>query len=211
MPLDKRDFPGTTFPEHMHWFTATKPYPAYGPRHTIKVEAGLHYLTGNQLPYFVVGAEIGRPDARDCDACGCLHEDVLKLWPELAPIVALHLSDSDGKPMHAEANSWYELAGHYGGADEKYHAGNSKRRYGGQYREPTPEECLVNFARYVRIPLEQARELAQQWARPDDWASSRQWFKQWIEAQLPRWAAEAEAGCQLLDKLTAEGFNPDML
>jgi hypothetical protein len=38
---------------------------------------------------------------------GMLHDDILRAFPSLADIVALHLSNLDGVPMHAEANGWY--------------------------------------------------------------------------------------------------------
>lgn len=192
------------FPEWQHQFIAYRPYVGkdYGGGRFIRVEAGLHYLQGNSLPYFSVTGEIGRGGGRDCDTCGCIHEEIQGAWPQLTPVIALHLSDSNGAPMHAVANGWYQLAAYYGGAGERYHAGNSKGHHGGQYREPTPDESLAAFAEHVRISTEQARELAQQWACPDDWASSRRWYAQWIEAQRPRWQAEADAACLLLDKLT---------
>jgi hypothetical protein len=52
------------------------------------------------------------------------HELVLKLWPDLAPLVALHLSDVDGAPHSAEANGWYWLAGACGGLGEEVHGAN---------------------------------------------------------------------------------------
>lgn len=179
------------------------PTARYGRNAQIKVKAGLHKLDGNARPYFSVTGEIFVPGRRDCEACGCMHEVILKYWPELAPVVALHLSDDRGTPMHAEANGWYWLAGYYGGADERYHGGNSKGHYGGQYREPTPSECLENFADHVRIPIEQAKECAIAWENYDDWKSSRRWFGQWLAKQADRWQREANAACVLLDELAA--------
>lgn len=45
------------------------------------------------------------------DAGGCLHDDVLRAAPGLAPLVAVHLADPDGIPMHAVANGWYFYSG----------------------------------------------------------------------------------------------------
>lgn len=196
------------YPEWQHRFQAKRPYPAYGPKAYIHVEAGLHYLRGNTLPYFSVTAEIwNRPGARDCVACGCIHGEVLKGWPNLAPVVALHLSDSDGAPMHAEANGWYQLSGYLpnpGG----YHAGNSKRNFADGYRNPTPDECLASFAEHVRLPFEVVKATVDGWlqAAPsfgDADYIRRHYYQPWLEAQRPRWKAEAEAACQLLDSLPA--------
>lgn len=196
-----------TWPAYQHRFTATQPCPTlgYGPQATITVHAELHYLKGNARPYFAVGAEIwARPKARDCDAGGCLHDEVLQYWPQLAPVVALHLSTDAGEPMYAEGNGWYWLAGYYGGAGERYHGGNSQGHYGGQYRCPTPEECLQIFADYVRVSGEDARALAEGWRADDDPPSMRRWFGQWVTQQADRWRAEADAAIALLDRLIAE-------
>lgn len=199
----------STYQEWQHKYQATKPYPDYGPRHLIRVTAGLHYVSGNSLPYFSVGADIYRPGGRDIEAGGCLHREVLSLWPDLAPIVALHLSDSNGVPMHAMANGWYQLAGYYGGADERYHGGNSERQHWNAdgsfngYRLSTPDECLESFADHVRLPLEEARALAIGWEYREDWASTKRWYVQWVETQRARWQTEADAARALLDTLIA--------
>lgn len=46
-------------------------------------------------------------NGREPDACGAIHGEILKAFPGLAPLVALHLSDPDGVPMHAAANAAY--------------------------------------------------------------------------------------------------------
>jgi len=206
----------TDYPEYQHRYRSTRGCPAlgYGPKAQIRVDACLHYIRGNHAPYFSVTADVYIPGRRDIEACGCLHDDILKFWPKLAPVIALHLSDDKGVPMHAEANGWYQLAGYYqtGG---RYHAGNSQGNYPrldgsvgpyGQtteYRCPTPDECLQHFADHVRIPLDAARELAPYWRCPDDWHASRRWFGTWLAAQAPRFQAEADAAVELLDALNA--------
>lgn len=42
---------------------------------------------------------------------GADHDLVLRAAPGLAPIVAVHLADPSGVPMHAEANGWYFYSG----------------------------------------------------------------------------------------------------
>lgn len=185
------------FPEWSHRYVCTRDYPSFGKGCQIRVEAGLHYLRGNSLPYFGVTAAIGTPrelHTGDYQAGGCCHEDILRVWPELAPVVALHLSDSEGQPMHAEADGWYWLAGYYGGAGETYRAGNGSSR-------KHAAACLQSWADHVRIPVETARALADGWRCEDDWTASRRWCAQWLEAQRGRFTAEAEAACQVLDEL----------
>lgn len=200
---------GNDMGEWTHRYVSVGGYPSYGAGYMIKVEAGLLHLQGNARPYFSVTAEIYKPKARDCDACGCLHDDILKFWPELAPVVALHLCDDNGRPTYAEANGWYQLTGYYGGYGEQYHAGNSQGNYpkaGGRwdYRLPTPDECLLRFADHVRIPLETARELAETWRCDDDPKATRRWFESWVDEQTNRWKTEAVAATLLLDQLIAE-------
>lgn len=184
--------------EWMHKYTARRACPTagYGKHAIISVEAGLHHLRGNARPYFSVTGEIASSLRwiHSPRACGCLHDEIEKYWPQLAPIIALHLSDDTGAPMHAEANGWYQLAGYFGGYGEGYHAGNSTPTR-------TPDECLAQFAEHVRISIEDARTFAESIRCDDDPASSRRWFKVWIAKQADRWQAEAAAGIVLLDSL----------
>lgn len=68
---------------------------------------------GDQAPYFSLTGELYRRKASytrraEPVACGCLHEEILAAFPNLAPIEALHCSDAiTGEPMHAVANGWY--------------------------------------------------------------------------------------------------------
>lgn len=78
----------------------------------IRAEYGTEKI-GDQQPYFSVTASIWnskaharrRPD--NPSGGGAAHDDVLRAFPALADIVALHLCDMDGAPMHAVANGWY--------------------------------------------------------------------------------------------------------
>ena len=42
-------------------------------------------------------------------ACGASSETILKYFPELSDVLAMHLSDSDGVPMHALENGFYYM------------------------------------------------------------------------------------------------------
>lgn len=50
-------------------------------------------------------------NGRHIDFGGADHDLILRVAPELAPLVTAHLSDPDGTPMHAEANGWYFYSG----------------------------------------------------------------------------------------------------
>lgn len=85
---------------------------------------------GNGYNSFAITAEIYEPHHRQAEAsitqngkqywlsaCGCCHDEVIKAFPELAPYIRWHLSDTDG-PMHYSANALY-WAGHCGYRDGK--------------------------------------------------------------------------------------------
>jgi len=62
--------------------------------------------------------------------------------------------------MHGIANGVYWLAGALpGNLGERFHGGNSKQHCGGEYREPTPDECLGILAKHLRISEAEARDL----------------------------------------------------
>jgi hypothetical protein len=55
---------------------------------------------------FAITAEVREPGRRDVSACGCLHDDIAAVFPELAPLIRWHLVGTDG-PMHYIANTLY--------------------------------------------------------------------------------------------------------
>lgn len=62
-------------------------------------------------PYPNASGRARKRAGRDIDFGGADHETILKVAPELAPLVTAHLADQDGTPMHAEANGWYFYSG----------------------------------------------------------------------------------------------------
>lgn len=75
----------------------------------IDVRAALAHLDGNDRPYFSVVADVRRTvgGGDRFIATGCLHDEILHVWPDLAPLVRVHLSDDRGVPIHAAANAAY--------------------------------------------------------------------------------------------------------
>jgi hypothetical protein len=141
---------------------------------TFKVIGGLNFLKGNAKPYFSITVEQHRKGfPEQCQSGGCQHDELLKYFPKFAPLVALHLSDIDGVPMHAEANGWYWLAGALpNNACQQYHGGNSQQHFpkpegaprrgswdNTDYRNPTPDESVAIFAKHVRCSIEDAQQL----------------------------------------------------
>jgi hypothetical protein len=90
-------------------------------RSFIVATVGLSKLDGNAQAYWTATVEIYEPRGthsgearwragRDSDAGGADHDAIRRAWPVLESIVAMHLSDADGVPMHALANGRYHLA-----------------------------------------------------------------------------------------------------
>lgn len=127
----------------------TKTFDENGKKFRITVHLGLRYIRGNSAPYFSITADIDRKDGNGKwveDSCGCLHDEIAKHFPgQFDDLIALHLSDINGVPMHAEANGWYWLEGAAGGMGSHYHGSN------GTPKSKSETECLEIFARHCRI------------------------------------------------------------
>lgn len=187
---------------------AAKTIPAgrdgYKVARTFRVQGGLHYIKSNGSPYFSLTYTSHRKGfPNQCWSGGAGHDKIEKHFPgRFTDLAALHLSDIDGAPMYGEANAWYDLAGYFGGMGEQYHVGNSERHFpitpptdkpwkDTEYRKPTREECLAIFARHVRLPIEEARALADR--LPPTPKEMRAALRQEIDAMRPRWKQEAQA------------------
>lgn len=170
-----------------------------GKRLLFTVHGGVHYIRGNSAPYFSITAA-----GYDCGSefGGCCHEIILKHFPKFADLVALHLSGIDGMPMHADSNGWYDLAGYFGGAGERYHVGNRERHFpieppadkpwqNTEYRKPTREECLQIWAEHMRIDLQTAKDAAEAIAAKWNWPDMKAAHAAFVEMQRPRWRQEA--------------------
>lgn len=74
------------------------------PLNYIEATAILHKI-GNQKPYFSLTGRVVEKGRESYS--GAIHDEILKAFPQLADIAALHLSDIDGKPMHSFENGKY--------------------------------------------------------------------------------------------------------
>jgi hypothetical protein len=69
----------------------------------------------NQAPYFSLTCTVWRRAKNGRwmdDGGGCMHEEIVRLFPELKPLVKRHLVACDGTPMHYLANAKYWAWGH---------------------------------------------------------------------------------------------------
>ena len=153
----------------------------------IRAVGGLHYIKGNTLPYFTLTCallEMGRDVGG-----GAAHELILSVFPELAPLAAMHLATIDGVPMYADANGWYWLSGSVDhGFSQQFHGGNGSP-------QRSQEECLAIFAKLMRVSTAEAGGVlnkAKDLAIDENVKSARAWFTAWVESQKPRWKTEAD-------------------
>lgn len=139
-------------------------------------------------------------NGREADAGGCIHAELSKAFPKLAPIIALHLSAEDGTPMHAEANAryWHEQSSGMIEIGETY--GREKDR--GETREQYCRRLACETLRVESLPpkLDRAAKSARVLALRDGANSLtaknarkayRDAFAMFVDAQRARWKAEA--------------------
>lgn len=94
----------------------------------MRASYGMTYIKGNAWPHFSITGEIYQPYTGGSmygsivvnnkrygeDSFGCLHDDIAKYFPNLAPLIKFHLWDQSGIPMHYFANGLYWLQKAYG-------------------------------------------------------------------------------------------------
>lgn len=84
--------------------TFDRPIEGYGTGATLTVELRFDDNGGNCHEGFFITGEVRSPVR--LEACGCLHEDIAKVFPELAPLIKWHHTSTDG-PMGYVANTCY--------------------------------------------------------------------------------------------------------
>jgi hypothetical protein len=147
---------------------------------------------------------------RDCFACGCLHDEALAAFPELAPIVAVHLSDVDGVPMHAEANGRYHVE--QGNADATARLfrcdvaalpvlpvsieGDDSASIAADAQRAVELAGVEGAPGAAAVFKNELKHLRHKAATREEW---RDEFARFTDAQLPRWKAEADAARAFLD------------
>lgn len=153
-------------------------------------------------PYFSVTV-----DGRDFG--GCCHDIVLKMRPDLQPLVNLHLSDLDGAPMHAFENAVYWLSGAMpelpgfrwkpSDKDSPPHSPGDCKRILGQHLRTDPESLIAA----VRTGLAATLRIYERRLIPANLVVQgvRAIVQAHVDALRPQWKAEAEAGLKLIASL----------
>jgi hypothetical protein len=155
--------------------------------------AGELLVTISTEDHFSITGEISTARQRqsgNAEMFGCIHDQILEVMPQLAPLVAMHLSRSDtGEPIHAIANSYYWLAGALGGLGEKYHGAKS-------CDPKSQEESMTIFADYIRCTPARAKQIAERVMK-----AAKMEFVNCIEEERPRWKLEAEQAIKTIESL----------
>lgn len=126
------------------WISETRPIAGYGPGAIIRAEIRFDDDCNNGHNSFAITGEVTTENRSkrglDVIACGCLHEDIAKAFPELAPLIRWHLCSTDG-PMHGIANALYHAGDrdHYG-----LRAGETRQIINGRSKLPAWELQAVN-------------------------------------------------------------------
>lgn len=107
-----------------------RPIDGYGKGAAITATVRFDDECGNGHNTFAITAEVRVPRRRDVEACGCLHEEVAKAFPELTYLIKWHLCSTDG-PLHYVANV--------------LHFAGDKDCWGRRKGEPSAWECGVRF------------------------------------------------------------------
>jgi len=141
----------------------------------IEATAILHKI-GDQKPYFSLTGRIVENGRESMG--GAIHDEILKAFPALDDLAALHLSDIDGKPLHSFEN------GKYWAGFTKWEGGNPKNlsnlwRISQKSAERLQYDALN----------EQAQEIK---ADTDEDVLPETLLKEFHDRQLRRWKQEAD-------------------
>lgn len=88
------------------WCSVGRPVKGYGTGARLTVEIRHDDNCKNGRESFAITGEVRVPGMRDIAAGGCLHDDIARVFPELAGLIKWHLCGIDG-PMHYLANTIY--------------------------------------------------------------------------------------------------------
>lgn len=93
------------------WITPKRALPPGWGKGTVRAKFTAHYIAGNSAPYISVTCDTFDERGRD-DGGGAAHDLIGEAFPELLPLIPLHLTSTEGVPTHFIENAcyWAELA-----------------------------------------------------------------------------------------------------
>ena len=94
------------------WVSQGRKIEGYGTDGVMQVKIRFDDQCRNGHQTFTITADVYTKESRrigDVQACGCLHDDIEKVFPELAPLIKWHLVSTDG-PLHYIANTVYHAS-----------------------------------------------------------------------------------------------------
>lgn len=136
------------------------------------ITGGIYRAPNSRLDrYFVLG--------------GCIHESIVKHFPEFAPFVPLHLCDYKGAPIHTLANMFFRL------------------REGFYSLPPDHTEFPAKFCEYYRITPKQFARLSKCQTEKELAVTLQD------TGVVALWEMEVQAAIKLLEDLTGDIFKVD--
>lgn len=149
------------------WVSESRPIRGYGAGGCINVEIRFDDQCKNGHNSFAITASVYTDESRrrhDSQAGGCLHEDIAKVFPELAPLIQWHLFDAHG-PMHYVANTLYHATNW---AESQYAPGEpcqweTRARFG---NFPITFVFTKSFREFLTAQIEKNRSDLTMWTNP---------------------------------------------
>jgi len=172
------------------------------PRERVTVKASLNDECRNGHSHFSLtcsAEELSR--GRWVDSFGgCAHQEILKRFPdvpELRLLASMHLSESDGVPMHAFSNAFYWFCGLFAdGLGNQYHGGSGRD---GKSRE----KCREILTGHLRATPAQIDALIA--AQPRNYAEMK--FQIEKLGFIEQWKAEADTLRKWLEEKTDKEYS----
>jgi hypothetical protein len=187
----------------------TREFPA--PKHykgSLIATAKANLIPHNKNPFFSVTGECSTLNERiegNPSICGCLHDLILEAWPEVKPVIDLHLCNAvTGEPMHALDNGWFWFQGAlpFVCRESKYHGGNGSS-------PKSEKECAEILSKHLRVPEKEIFILLEEAVMSDK--QSKIILNRFIARQRSRWKKEAKAGINLILKLREDNYKRTLL
>lgn len=119
---------------------------------------------------------------------GCIHDEILEHFPNLKPLVDIHLSDLNGIPMYAKENGWYWAKKVLG----------IPSQFG---PEEDPIKCLEILKKHLRTDIDSFIYELIEVVNSNGEVSAKMVFNTFVDNLKPQWKREAEKALELIQEL----------